>query len=153
MALTCVVRGAGPDVVEKAGGLHKYMNRSGPIITDSGGFQVSARTLARTLARTRTAETLALACISSFLTLTLTYLRASAPYDIFYRHLTLLLTLLLTHPGISPDLPGVALDRAQTSAEPSPFGRERWNPALICAGERPLTPMGWLLGLFPRHHH
>lgn len=30
----------GVDVIQKAGGLHKYMNRSGPIITDSGGFQV-----------------------------------------------------------------------------------------------------------------
>lgn len=30
----------GPDVVKNAGGLHKFMNRSMPIITDSGGFQV-----------------------------------------------------------------------------------------------------------------
>ncbi len=30
----------GTDVVKKAGGLHKFMNRSHPIITDSGGFQV-----------------------------------------------------------------------------------------------------------------
>jgi len=30
----------GPDVVEKAGGLHAFMNRKMPIITDSGGFQV-----------------------------------------------------------------------------------------------------------------
>jgi len=30
----------GPEVIAKAGGLHKYMNRTGPIITDSGGFQV-----------------------------------------------------------------------------------------------------------------
>eukprot|EP00466_Bigelowiella_natans_P017137 jgi/Bigna1/45214/e_gw1.114.11.1 len=30
----------GANVVEKAGGLHRFMNRSGPIITDSGGFQV-----------------------------------------------------------------------------------------------------------------
>lgn len=30
----------GEDVVEKAGGLHKFSGRSGPIITDSGGFQV-----------------------------------------------------------------------------------------------------------------
>ena len=30
----------GPAVVAKAGGLHKFMKRSGPIITDSGGFQV-----------------------------------------------------------------------------------------------------------------
>ena len=30
----------GPKVVEKAGGLHKFINRKMPIITDSGGFQV-----------------------------------------------------------------------------------------------------------------
>ena len=30
----------GPDVVEAAGGLHAFMQRSAPIITDSGGFQV-----------------------------------------------------------------------------------------------------------------
>lgn len=30
----------GVDVVRKAGGLHRFMNRSLPIITDSGGFQV-----------------------------------------------------------------------------------------------------------------
>ena len=30
----------GADVVEKAGGLHRFINRSAPIITDSGGFQV-----------------------------------------------------------------------------------------------------------------
>jgi queuine tRNA-ribosyltransferase len=30
----------GPEVVKKAGGLHSFMNRKGPIITDSGGFQV-----------------------------------------------------------------------------------------------------------------
>ena len=30
----------GEDVVAKAGGLHKFMNYSGPILTDSGGFQV-----------------------------------------------------------------------------------------------------------------
>jgi len=30
----------GPEVVGAAGGLHKFMNRSKPIITDSGGFQV-----------------------------------------------------------------------------------------------------------------
>lgn len=30
----------GEDVVENAGGLHKFMNYSGPILTDSGGFQV-----------------------------------------------------------------------------------------------------------------
>ena len=30
----------GEDVVEKAGGLHKFMNYDRPILTDSGGFQV-----------------------------------------------------------------------------------------------------------------
>lgn len=30
----------GTDVVKQAGGLHKFMNRTKPIITDSGGFQV-----------------------------------------------------------------------------------------------------------------
>ncbi|MEZ0343969.1 MAG: tRNA guanosine(34) transglycosylase Tgt [Caldimicrobium sp.] len=30
----------GPDVIEKTGGLHKFMNWKGLILTDSGGFQV-----------------------------------------------------------------------------------------------------------------
>lgn len=30
----------GSDVVKEAGGLHKFMNYDGPILTDSGGFQV-----------------------------------------------------------------------------------------------------------------
>ncbi|MDD3241696.1 MAG: tRNA guanosine(34) transglycosylase Tgt [Bacilli bacterium] len=30
----------GEDIVEKAGGLHKFMNYNGPMLTDSGGFQV-----------------------------------------------------------------------------------------------------------------
>lgn len=30
----------GEDIVEKAGGLHKFMNYDGPMLTDSGGFQV-----------------------------------------------------------------------------------------------------------------
>src|SRR5271165_4851030 len=30
----------GADVIEKAGGLHQFMNRTKPLITDSGGFQV-----------------------------------------------------------------------------------------------------------------
>lgn len=30
----------GPDVVAQAGGLHSFINRKSPIITDSGGFQV-----------------------------------------------------------------------------------------------------------------
>ena len=30
----------GADIIEKAGGLHKFMNYNGPILTDCGGFQV-----------------------------------------------------------------------------------------------------------------
>ena len=30
----------GEDVINHAGGLHKFMNYNGPILTDSGGFQV-----------------------------------------------------------------------------------------------------------------
>lgn len=30
----------GPDVVRRAGGIHRFINRKQPIITDSGGFQV-----------------------------------------------------------------------------------------------------------------
>lgn len=30
----------GEDLIDKAGGLHKFMNFDGPILTDSGGFQV-----------------------------------------------------------------------------------------------------------------
>ncbi|MBX9744966.1 MAG: tRNA-guanine transglycosylase, partial [Chlamydiales bacterium] len=30
----------GADVIRRAGGLHRFMNRQMPIITDSGGFQV-----------------------------------------------------------------------------------------------------------------
>jgi len=30
----------GPGLIKKAGGLHKFMNWDGPILTDSGGFQV-----------------------------------------------------------------------------------------------------------------
>ena len=30
----------GTKVIEKFGGLHKFMNWSGPILTDSGGFQI-----------------------------------------------------------------------------------------------------------------
>ncbi|MBO4541476.1 MAG: tRNA-guanine transglycosylase, partial [Bacilli bacterium] len=30
----------GEDIVQKAGGLHAFMNYDGPILTDSGGFQV-----------------------------------------------------------------------------------------------------------------
>ena len=32
----------GPDVITKAGGLHNFMNWGRPILTDSGGFQVSS---------------------------------------------------------------------------------------------------------------
>jgi queuine tRNA-ribosyltransferase len=30
----------GTEIVDKAGGIHKFINRKRPIITDSGGFQV-----------------------------------------------------------------------------------------------------------------
>ncbi|MBO4368250.1 MAG: tRNA-guanine transglycosylase, partial [Clostridia bacterium] len=30
----------GEDIVKEAGGLHRFMNWDGPILTDSGGFQV-----------------------------------------------------------------------------------------------------------------
>ena len=30
----------GPEIVRRAGGLHAFMNHAGPLITDSGGFQV-----------------------------------------------------------------------------------------------------------------
>src|SRR5690349_1849183 len=30
----------GPEIVRRAGGLHRFINRKMPIITDSGGFQV-----------------------------------------------------------------------------------------------------------------
>lgn len=30
----------GPDIIEKAGGIHKFMNYNRPMLTDSGGFQV-----------------------------------------------------------------------------------------------------------------
>ena len=30
----------GPETLEKAGGIHRFMNYDGPILTDSGGFQV-----------------------------------------------------------------------------------------------------------------
>lgn len=34
----------GDEIVKKAGGLHKFMNWNGPILTDSGGFQVFSLT-------------------------------------------------------------------------------------------------------------
>ena len=30
----------GPDIISAAGGLHRFMGWNGPILTDSGGFQV-----------------------------------------------------------------------------------------------------------------
>ena len=30
----------GTDIIKSAGGIHKFMNYNGPLITDSGGFQV-----------------------------------------------------------------------------------------------------------------
>ena len=32
----------GQDLIKKLGGLHNFMNWQGPLLTDSGGFQVSA---------------------------------------------------------------------------------------------------------------
>lgn len=37
----------GPATIDKMGGLHKFANRSRPIITDSGGFQVEATFMCR----------------------------------------------------------------------------------------------------------
>jgi len=34
----------GPEIVRKAGGLHRFINRTQPLITDSGGFQVFSLT-------------------------------------------------------------------------------------------------------------
>lgn len=39
----------GEDVVQELGGLHKFMNWHGPILTDSGGFQVFSLSQLRTL--------------------------------------------------------------------------------------------------------
>ena len=39
----------GEDIVKKAGGLHEFMNYHGPILTDSGGFQVFSLAQNRTL--------------------------------------------------------------------------------------------------------
>ena len=30
----------GPEILKKAGGIHRFMNYDGPILTDSGGYQV-----------------------------------------------------------------------------------------------------------------
>ncbi len=40
----------GEDVVQKAGGLHKFMNWDKPILTDSGGFQVFSLSKIKTAA-------------------------------------------------------------------------------------------------------
>ena len=37
----------GEDIIEKAGGLHKFMNYNNPMLTDSGGFQVFSLTSMR----------------------------------------------------------------------------------------------------------
>ncbi|MFV0274707.1 MAG: tRNA guanosine(34) transglycosylase Tgt [Bacilli bacterium] len=37
----------GEDIIKKAGGLHKFMNYDGPMLTDSGGFQVFSLAKAR----------------------------------------------------------------------------------------------------------
>ncbi len=39
----------GEDIIEELGGLHKFMNWHGPILTDSGGFQVFSLSQLRTL--------------------------------------------------------------------------------------------------------
>jgi len=40
----------GIDIIEKAGGLHKFMNWRGPILTDSGGYQIFSLSSFRKLA-------------------------------------------------------------------------------------------------------
>ena len=37
----------GEELIERAGGLHKFMNWNSPILTDSGGFQVFSLSEAR----------------------------------------------------------------------------------------------------------
>ena len=44
----------GEELIKKAGGLHKFMNWPGPILTDSGGFQVFS--LAKTKNRNKERE-------------------------------------------------------------------------------------------------
>ncbi|MFM7439824.1 MAG: tRNA-guanine transglycosylase, partial [Snowella sp.] len=39
----------GESIIEKAGGLHSFMGWSGPILTDSGGFQVFSLSALRSL--------------------------------------------------------------------------------------------------------
>ncbi len=45
----------GEDLVEEAGGLHKFMNWDQPILTDSGGFQVFSLSDMRNIERRRRA--------------------------------------------------------------------------------------------------
>lgn len=41
LANTChLMISPGEDIVSKAGGLHKFMNWNGPMLTDSGGYQI-----------------------------------------------------------------------------------------------------------------
>jgi queuine tRNA-ribosyltransferase len=40
----------GEDIIAEAGGLHKFMNWSGPMLTDSGGFQVFSLSKTRKIA-------------------------------------------------------------------------------------------------------
>ena len=46
----------GADVVAAAGGLHAFMNRQQPMITDSGGFQVGWRAGVRALLGSRAVD-------------------------------------------------------------------------------------------------
>lgn len=41
----------GMEIIRKAGGLHKFMNWDGPILTDSGGYQVFSMTEIRTVTK------------------------------------------------------------------------------------------------------
>ena len=38
--LQCNLNFKGPEILEKAGGLHKFMNWNRALLTDSGGFQM-----------------------------------------------------------------------------------------------------------------
>jgi queuine tRNA-ribosyltransferase len=42
----------GPEVIERAGGLHRFMGWDGPILTDSGGYQVFSLANTRTVSET-----------------------------------------------------------------------------------------------------
>src|SRR3954464_13282025 len=39
----------GPEVFKKFGGIHRFMNWDGPVLTDSGGFQIFSRPLDRAM--------------------------------------------------------------------------------------------------------